>query len=123
MIYECNSCQSRFHDIAQNRSQQRDGICPSCGAEDITDWRDALSERICELSGRDAKDMLAFVSGRLDTNPKFWEAVDIFLLDRTPVIDLSECTGTEAGQKLAQAVLVQELDQARVKLEEICSAG
>ena len=35
MRYECNACNSRFHDTDQNRSQQRNGECPSCGYEDI----------------------------------------------------------------------------------------
>jgi len=106
MIYECNSCQARFHDIAQNRSQQRDGICPSCGAEDITDIREELLERIRVLSGREAKDMLHYLSGLYDQRPEFWVALEAFLRIHKPVVDLSECkTGTEAKQKLAQVVL------------------
>ena len=35
MQYECISCQSKFHDTDQTNQEQRNGLCPSCGGEDL----------------------------------------------------------------------------------------
>ena len=35
MIYQCLACDSAFHETDQTRSEQRDGLCPSCGDEDL----------------------------------------------------------------------------------------
>ena len=35
MIYQCLACDSTFHETDQTRSEQRDGLCPSCGNEDL----------------------------------------------------------------------------------------
>ena len=34
-ILECLACDSTFHETDQTRSEQRDGLCPSCGYEDL----------------------------------------------------------------------------------------
>ena len=34
-ILECLACGSTFHETDQTRSEQRDGLCPSCGYEDL----------------------------------------------------------------------------------------
>ena len=35
MIYQCLACDSTFHETDQTRSEQRNGLCPSCGYEDL----------------------------------------------------------------------------------------
>lgn len=57
MIYECQVCFGKFGSTDQTRSQQRDGICPSCGYEDI------VAPQVIDLShcgtGAEAKRELA----------------------------------------------------------------
>jgi len=35
MTYECIECGSKFHDTDQTNQEQRNGLCPSCGSEDL----------------------------------------------------------------------------------------
>lgn len=35
MQYQCIDCESKFHDTDQTNQEQRNGLCPSCGSEDL----------------------------------------------------------------------------------------
>lgn len=44
MKWYCYHCEAKFTDLAQNRSQQDDEICPYCGGDHLLDLEDAREE-------------------------------------------------------------------------------
>ena len=45
MRYLCGVCGTRFHDVEQSKSEERDGLCPSCGHKDIRE----IESKVCPV--------------------------------------------------------------------------
>ena len=68
MIYQCLACDSTFHETDQTRSEQRDGLCPSCANEDLKEVKplevDAFEIDIESLADVAKQGMRADFAGR-----------------------------------------------------------
>jgi DNA-directed RNA polymerase subunit RPC12/RpoP len=61
MNFICLDCNHHFHSTDQNRSQQRDGQCPTCGSENIKE--EGMKEKPPVLSDEDVRQWLCKKEG------------------------------------------------------------